>query len=470
MIINSSVGLATTPTPNAVMVALDGSEKGERALSIALALSELADIGVHLVRIIPPTPARISNQAELIGVDSLAASGELDVEKQLSETARRLTSQSRPPISWEVFDAADVPSALIHVAESRGVTAVVMGTRAAASAGLAIVGSVADRVMRECPKPVVLVPPGAADVSGKRVEIKRVLVPLDGSALAERSMDFLLGFPHIDELEFVLLGVVHNRDDVPFVRRRLHVAADRFRGRSAAATPRVILSGDAANAIASAVREFFVDLIVMSTRGEGGLRRLILGSVAEGVVRAAEVPVLLLTPTMLAAEMARSRSAITTDRVTESSMSSAEHDHLSQDEHSLEPIRYPRQNVVAVMDTAQQTEDAVNELTAGGFLESEIGIGSGADLADRVGDTTGRSGFTAMAMRFSEALGVPNDESEIKAQYEQAMRDGRFVVAVLAPTAERKQRAIDILSSHGAHDAAYFGRFVIEKLQLAPDR
>jgi nucleotide-binding universal stress UspA family protein len=455
---------------NAVMVALDGSEKGGRALSISLALSELADIGVHLVRIIPPTPARVSNQAELIGVDSLAASGELDVEKQLSETARTLTSQSRRPISWEVVDAADVPSALIRVAEERDVTAVVMGTRAATGAGLAIVGSVADRVMRECPKPVVLVPPGAADVSGKRIEIKRVLVPLDGSELAERSMAFLLGLSHIDELEFVLVGVVHNPDDAPFVRRRLHVAADRFRGRSAAATPRVILGGNAANAIASAVREFLVDMIVMSTRGESGLRRLILGSVAEGVVRAAEVPVLLLTPTMLAARKTSARSAIISDRVTERSMSGAEHHHLSHDEHSLEPIHYPRQNVVAVIDTAGQVEDAVNELTAGGFLESEIGIGSGADVADRVRETTGRSGFTAMAMRFSEALGVPNDESEIKAQYEQAMRDGRFVVAVLAPTAERKQRAIDILSSHGAHDAAYFGRFVIEKLQLAAAR
>jgi len=159
----------------------------------------------------------------------------------------------------------------------------------------------ADRVMRESPKPVVLVPPGAADISGKRIEIKRVLVPLDGSELADRSLEFLLGLTHIGELEFVLLGVVHNPDDVAFVKRRLHVAADRFHGRSAAATPRVIFAGDAANAIASAVREFFVDMIAMSTRGEGGLRRLILGSVAEGVVRAAEVPVLLLTPTMLTA-------------------------------------------------------------------------------------------------------------------------------------------------------------------------
>jgi hypothetical protein len=145
-------------------------------------------------------------------------------------------------------------------------------------------------------------------------------------------------------------------------------------------------------------------------------------------------------------------------------MSGADNDHLGHHQHSLEPIRYPRQNVVAIIDTAQQMEDAVDELTAGGFLESEIGIGSGTDIADRMRETTGRSGFMAMAMRFSEALGVPNDESDVKGHYEQAMRDGRFVVAVLAPTSERKKRAVDILASHGAHDAVYFGRFVIEKL------
>jgi len=150
-------------------------------------------------------------------------------------------------------------------------------------------------------------------------------------------------------------------------------------------------------------------------------------------------------------------------------MSGADHDHLSHHEHSLEPIRYPRQNVVAVIDTAQQMEDAVTALTAGGFLESEIGIGSGVDIADRMRETTGRSGFTAMAMRFSEALGMPNDESDVKGRYEQAMRDGQFVVAVLAPTSERKRRALDILASHGAHDAVYFGRFVIEKLQPGVD-
>ena len=60
------------------------------------------------------------------------------------------------------------------------------------------------------------------------------------------------------------------------------------------------VASDAAVAIVDAVREVLPDAIAMSTRGAGGLGRLLLGSVAEGVVRRSELPVMLLTPHMLA--------------------------------------------------------------------------------------------------------------------------------------------------------------------------
>lgn len=282
-----------------VMVGLDGSDKAARALSVALALAALADASVHLVRVVAVSE-RNMNRADLIGIDPAAAHGKLDVETQLATTARDLTSRSQRSVSWEVIAGSDVAGALIRVAERHEVGVVVMGTRAATSTGLVMLGSVADRVMRESPKPVVLVPPGAADLQGKRIELQRILVPLDGSALADRSIDFLLGLPHARDLEVVVVGVVHNSDDIAFVGERLQVAASRLQQLSVNAAPRVIVRGDAADAIAGAVREFLVDMIAMSTRGEGGLRRFLLGSVAEGVVRAAEVPVLLLTPKMLA--------------------------------------------------------------------------------------------------------------------------------------------------------------------------
>src|SRR3712207_701621 len=83
-----------------------------------------------------------------------------------------------------------------------------MATRAAGPLGRALRGSVADRVMRESPRPVVLVPPGTDDVGGRELRLERVLVPLDGSAFALAAIDQLLELRGGSKLEYVLLEVV----------------------------------------------------------------------------------------------------------------------------------------------------------------------------------------------------------------------------------------------------------------------
>ena len=286
--------------PGEVIVALDGSDKELRALPVAVALSDLADGGIHLVRVIRAASERMAAQAALLAVDQAAISGRPDAEMQVAETARSLTvAAPKHAVTWEVVEGEDVVHELIRQATEHDASAVVMGTRAPTSVGLALAGSVADRVMRECPKPVVLVPPGASYLRGKHVQIGRVLVPLDGSALAARSLDYTLALPRANELEFVLISVARAADTRANAEKRLQVFADRVRERGAAVEVRVIKSDDAVRTIAEAVRELTVEIIAMSTRGEGGVSRLILGSVAQGVVRAAEVPVLLITPAML---------------------------------------------------------------------------------------------------------------------------------------------------------------------------
>ena len=134
-------------------------------------------------------------------------------------------------------------------------------------------------------------------------------------------------------------------------------------------------------------------------------------------------------------------------------------------EQSLDSMRYPTNHVVGVLDTEQQADDALHALTRGGFLESEITVGCGTELADRLRATTGRAGFAAHAIRFAEALGMVTEEGEAKARYERAMRSGHYVIAIMAPTAERKERASEILASHGGSDIGYFGRFTIERMR-----
>jgi nucleotide-binding universal stress UspA family protein len=299
---------------NEVLVAVDGSRKDGRGTAVGMAVAELVDASVHLVRVIPPASGSEMSQARFLGVDPSATSGRIDVEQSLAEIAQRLTGEFGRPVFWEVVENADPATELARLVRARDARALVMGTRAASRAGLALVGSVADRVMRESPKPVVLVPPRASDMEGKQLTIRRVLVPLDGSPLSARAVEYFVGLAGVAKLQYVLVRAVDREDHISALRY-LRAIAERFHARGAHAEVRVIESTEPATPIACAARELLVDMIAMSTRGAGGLRRLFLGSVAEGVVHDADVPVLLLTPTMLAEESSDVRDVARTTRV-----------------------------------------------------------------------------------------------------------------------------------------------------------
>ena len=280
-----------------ILVPLDGSEKDARALAAAAALAELSSAGLHIVRVVDTAAAASSSSATVLDVPSLHEA----TRHALAAAAKRLEADAGRPVTWELLDGEDVASTLVRDAAARDALMVVMATRAPGPADRAMRGSVADRVMRESPRAVVLVPPRTDDLAGKHVSIRRVLVPLDGSALAARCVDFLLGLPRANELECVLLEVVPEGGDLIQAQIRLDAVADRtcalgMRGVEAA----VIEGDDPALAICDAVRDALADMIAMSTRGASGLRRLVLGNVAEGVIRTSDVPLLLLTPASLA--------------------------------------------------------------------------------------------------------------------------------------------------------------------------
>jgi len=142
-----------------------------------------------------------------------------------------------------------------------------------------------------------------------------------------------------------------------------------------------------------------------------------------------------------------------------------EHDPLKQPGHEVnEPIRYPVDHVVAVVDSGKEFTAAVEQLRSGGFLDSEINVMSGAAAADALDESTGRTGLAGLAIRIADKIGIENIEMERKTKYENAMRDGKFVVGVLAPSEERKKLATQILRDNGAHTANYFNKYTIEGL------
>ena len=205
-------------------------------------------------------------------------------------------------LTCEVLDGEDVPNVLLGRADSVNATALVMATRAPQAIDRAIHGSVADRVVREGTRPVVLVPPRADYMSGRDVHLRRGLIPVDGSAPSLSVMSHLLAFPNARELDLLLLQVVPPEPDhgpAEKTEQALTALVERIRERGITAEARVVEAHHPAAVIVEAIRQDLVDFIAMSTRGAGGIARTLLGSVATAVVRASEVPVFLVTPSVL---------------------------------------------------------------------------------------------------------------------------------------------------------------------------
>jgi hypothetical protein len=131
--------------------------------------------------------------------------------------------------------------------------------------------------------------------------------------------------------------------------------------------------------------------------------------------------------------------------------------------------QYPVNHVVGVLDSPADASAAAGALAAGGFLSSEIHVACGSDAAAALRATTGRTGIVDAAIRIARRLGLADDEMEVKATYEKALADGRFVLIVDAPTETRKELATRLLSEHNAHAVAFLGRYSIEKL-VPPNR
>ena len=138
------------------------------------------------------------------------------------------------------------------------------------------------------------------------MKTERVLVPLDGSALAEAAIDAALDLGGGMASKLVLLraaeahtlpGADPTEEQVAVVREAeeyLAAVAERLTKRGLKDVDTSVWYGPAAAAVIEAAKLKKADLIVMSTHGRSGLGRLILGSVAESVLRGTTTPVCIV--------------------------------------------------------------------------------------------------------------------------------------------------------------------------------
>jgi nucleotide-binding universal stress UspA family protein len=308
------------------MVPLDGSPFGEYALPLALGIARRAGAEVELIHVYTlPIPSVLTNGLVVpVPVEPPPEQAWERARAYLDQLADCLSERWEVPIE-PVVRAGAAADTLYHHALASNTDLVVMTTHGYGPLSRLWLGSVADQLMRRLPMPLLLVWPheAALDLLEEVHEqaFQHVLIPLDGSPLAEEVLEPAMALGKLMDAEYTLLQAI----DPPLFRSipavhasgvdkqileqsraealaYLEGVAERMRAEGLQVHTSV-LHAPPSVAILDYAHEHAVDLIAMATHGRGGVARMLLGSVADKVVRGAGAPVLLQRPSAETAEL-----------------------------------------------------------------------------------------------------------------------------------------------------------------------
>jgi nucleotide-binding universal stress UspA family protein len=299
----------SAPALAGILVPLDGSELAEQAMAVGASRARRAGATLHLVSVHEPMP--------LVGMPPDFPAVMPDLEEQvranlaqyLESVAAVARASPQAPVITSVITGA-AAAALCEYVESHSVGLVVMTTHGRGGMNRWWLGSVADRMLRRLAVPLLLLHPHDGS---QPTEFRRILVALDGE-IEEPVVDAALAlggpasaasyvFTRVVEPTIPILSGLAARpghlpphwNEVREIEARNYLArlTDRLRATGRDATSQVLVGRGVAAQVLELADAIGADCIVAGTHGAHGMERLLLGSVADKIVRGAKVPVLV---------------------------------------------------------------------------------------------------------------------------------------------------------------------------------
>ncbi len=324
-----------------ILVPLDGSKLSETIMGRVAQMAEAMDAEVHLLSVVEEPRiggtwlealAAVDETTGEFGMggtsylrrlpqqtDAVAETREQALERTINASERYLAGVAAEfpslKIATNTVHGDDPVTEITAFSQAEGVDLIAMSTRGHSGLGRWVYGSNADKLVHSTAIPLLLLrPEDAGDAPLERKTIDTLLVPLDGSALAESAM------PHVEALA-KSMGAKISLVQVITTPTMAYPAAEAYTfdpqmasnlERAAAGylkekrteleekgfeVETTVKSGYPAAHIIDLAAESEGRLIIMSTHGRSGLGRWIMGSVADRVLRASYSPVLLIRPT-----------------------------------------------------------------------------------------------------------------------------------------------------------------------------
>jgi nucleotide-binding universal stress UspA family protein len=310
---------------NSILLARDFSPVSNQAFRYTLDLAQRTGATLHVL------------YAQVLHEDPTAPGEELKPAGNINEIRRQLTMHGNgDKVDRSVFDVdieeavvRDVAAApaILNYASEKDVDVIGLGTHGRRGLRRFLLGSVAEEVVRRADRPVLTVrgdEEGGDDLDTHR-PARRILVPIDFSEPSRVALHHALALAELYDASIDVLHVVQQtmhpafyvggakdiRDIDPqieekvedrmqsFIDETLDLAAPGPGGPAAetvtapvkaSITPHVMI-GTVDTEVPAFIEDHDIDLIAMSTKGQTGLDRILLGSVAEKIVRLSPCPV-----------------------------------------------------------------------------------------------------------------------------------------------------------------------------------
>jgi len=279
---------------NRVVVPLDGSALAESAVPLAVALAEGLEARVTFCTVLPSSH---ETHSQASGHGGSSVNWNLSPEGYLDHVRQKLPLGDGR-VELEILEG-DPSSKIVEFIRQKPAQLVVMATHGRSGVVRAILGSVTDRVVHASPAPVLAVRATNAPRSMWQARtIERVVVPLDGSELAEAALTHGQALAEAFHAKLSLFRVADDAaGEVGTVTAASYLEgiASRFPDPSHDLELE-LRTGHAPDEIVRFSIEQPHSVVVMSTHGASGFERMRRGSVTDAVVRGAATPTLVVPP------------------------------------------------------------------------------------------------------------------------------------------------------------------------------
>ncbi len=278
-----------------ILVPLDGSVLAEKALPLASAIARVHGSTLCLARIVPYFAVLA---ADPLLYDEVNRLSEEDALGYLHHVEQALPSDVPTEVVAEIGSAAE---GVLDLSKKRRADLIVLCSHGRSGMSRLVFGSVAERILSQADVPTVII---NARCEPWDESSKRILVPLDGSQLAEQALGPARALADALPAQLHLLNAVtsaHIRLETPSMAAVFADLEERemdeakaylseqaeLTGLDGVMTAVELAADGAAEAITSYASREKIDMIVMSSHGRSGISRWVYGSVAEKVLRSA---------------------------------------------------------------------------------------------------------------------------------------------------------------------------------------